>query len=68
MSQKRNEPLNELDEARKARLIAALDESHWRLAPAADALRLSRTQIYRLVKRFGLMKPGRVLVRRLMKA
>gem|GEM_PF-5334804 len=40
----------------------------WNIASAAKALGRSRSTIWRLVRKLGLMKSGRVMVRRLVKA
>lgn len=40
----------------------------WNIAAAAKAIGVSRITVYRLVRKFKLMKPGKVMVRRLVKA
>jgi transcriptional regulator with PAS, ATPase and Fis domain len=68
MSIQRNGPLRRIDKYRKHWLRRALQQHKWKLKGAAMEMEISLSTARRWVMRYGLMKPGRVMVRRLVKA
>lgn len=56
------------DEIKKQGLRLVLEDNGWNIPDAAIELDTTRATIYRLVKRYKLMKPGPAVVRRLVKA
>lgn len=59
---------NGLEEARVQAVRGALAAADWNIARAAESLRVSRSTVWRWATKYGLMKPGGVLARRLVKA
>lgn len=55
-------------EAQRDALECVLIGAGWSVPTAARALGVSAATIYRLVRKLKLMKPGKVMVRRLVKA
>lgn len=76
MSHRRNGKLNPVDEAKRSMILDALLNANWNIADATAFLRaehtcwrkVNRSTVWRLAKKFKLMKPGKVMVRRLVKA
>ena len=68
MSKSKNGKLPTMDEIAKRALRERLEHCGWDLSCAASTLDLSRSTVYRKATQWGLMKPGPVLVRRLVKA
>lgn len=59
---------NGLEEAKVQAVREALAVNDYNIAKAAAYLEVERTTVWRWVKKFKLMKPGKVMVRRLVKA
>lgn len=68
MSIQRNGPLKKIDKYRKLWLRRSLQRHEWKLEGAAKELGISLSTARRWALRFSLMKPGKVMVRRLVKA
>lgn len=61
-------PKNGLEEAKVQAVREALAVSDWNIAKAAELLEVTRGTVWRWARKFKLMKPGKVMVRRLVKA
>lgn len=59
---------NGLEEAKLQAVREALSASDWNIAKAAELLDVKRSTVWRWARKFKLMKPGKVMVRRLVKA
>lgn len=57
-----------MEEVKKETLRDRLEHCDYNLSCAASTLDLSKSTVYRMATQWGLMKPGPVLVRRLVKA
>lgn len=59
---------NGLEEAKIQAVREALAVCDWSIAKAAAYLGVNRTSVWRIARKFKLMKPGKVMIRRLVKA
>lgn len=59
---------NGLEEAKVQAVREALAVSDWSITKAAELLGVKRNTVWRWARKFKLMKPGKVMVRRLVKA
>ena len=57
-----------MEDAKLKAVRAALVVTHWNIADAAALLGVERTTVWRWAKKYKLMKPGKVMLRRLVKA
>lgn len=65
MSQRnRNGKLSDVDDAIKSKLVEALDKTGWKIHKAALALGIGPPRMYRLLRKFKLIKIEMVTVKR----